>query len=102
MSEITLQMEQELDAWTEKYLPIQNHLVTEASWDGTMFETYGNEYDYVAAQPQQNVWTWVDGDTGSFILSGLHIVNRIGYFITENAWEIDLTEIMVDIYGDNQ
>lgn len=102
MSEITLQMEQELDAWTEKYLPIQNHLVTEASWDGTMFETYGNEYDYVAAQPQQNVWTWVDGDTGSFILSGLHIVNRIGYFITENAWEIDPTEIMVDIYGDNE
>jgi hypothetical protein len=102
MSEITLEMEQALDAWTEKYLPIQNHLVTETSWDGTMFETYGEEYAYVAAQPPQNIWTWVDGDTGSFILSGLHIVNRIGYFITRNAWEVDPTEIMVDIYGGNQ
>ena len=102
MSEITLEMEQALDAWTEKYLPIQNHLVTEASWNGTMFETYGEEYAYVAAQPPENVWTWVDGDTGSFILSGLHIVNRIGYFITRNAWEVDPTEIMVDIYGGDQ
>ena len=75
-----------MDAWTEKYLPIQNHLVTEASWDGNMFETYGNEYDYVAAQPQQNVWTWVDGDDGTYIVAGWHYVNRIGYFVTEKAW----------------
>ncbi len=102
MSEITLQMEQELDAWTEKYLPIQNHLVTEASWDGTMFETYGKEYAYVASQPAQNIWTWIDGDTGSWIANGLHIVNRIGYFITENPCELDNIEIQVDVYGDDQ
>ena len=102
MSEITLDMEQALDAWTEKYLPIQNHLVTDASWNGTMFETYGNEYDYVAAQPEQNVWTWVDGDTGTWIVNGLHHINRIGYFITEQPCELDNIEIQVDIYGDNQ
>jgi hypothetical protein len=102
MSEITLQMEQALDAWTEKYLPIQNHLVTEASWDGTMFETYGKEYAYVASQPAQNIWTWIDGDTGSWIANGLHIVNRIGYFITENPCELDIVEIQTDIYGDSE
>ena len=102
MSEITLQMEQELDAWTEKYLPIQNHLVTEASWDGMMFETYGKEYAYVASQPAQNIWTWIDGDTGSWIANGLHIVNRIGYFVTEQPCELDNIEIQIDIYGDNQ
>jgi hypothetical protein len=102
MSEITLNMEQTLDAWTEKYLPIQNHLVTEASWSGTMFETYGNEYDYVAAQPEQNVWTWVDGDEGTWIMSGRHYINRIGYFITENPCTQEYIEIQVDIYGDNQ
>lgn len=102
MSEITLQMEQELDAWIGKYLPIQNHLVTDANWNGTMFETYGNEYDYVAAQPEQNVWTWVDGDTGTWIVNGLHHVNRIGYFITEQPCETENMEIQIDLYGDNQ
>jgi hypothetical protein len=102
MSEITLEMEQALDAWTEKYLPIQNHLVTEAPWNGTMFETYGEEYAYVAAQPPQNVWTWMDGDTGSWIVNGLFFVNRIGYFITENPCELDIVEIQTDIYGDNE
>jgi hypothetical protein len=31
------------------------------------------------------VWTYVDGDGGTYIVDGYHLVNRIGYFITQNA-----------------
>ena len=34
-----------------------------------------------------NVWTIVDGDDGNlWALPGLHVVNRVGYVITEKPW----------------
>ncbi len=88
-----------LEAWEEKYKPIKNHIDPSSSWDGTMFETYGDEVQFVMSQPDENVWTWVDGDEGTWIISGLHAVNRIGYFVTEEKWETDLS-IQVDTYGE--
>jgi hypothetical protein len=67
MTAITRQMEQAIDEWEQKYIPKQNTF-TDAGWNGTMFETYGQELDYVMSQPEQNVWTWVDGDTGTWIM----------------------------------
>lgn len=101
MTAITSQMEQAIDEWEQKYIPKQNTF-TDAGWNGTMFETYGQELDYVMSQPEQNVWTWVDGDTGTWIINGIHHVNRIGYFITENPCEIENMEIQVDLYGEEQ
>jgi hypothetical protein len=31
----------------------------------------------------------VDGDGGTYIVDGYHLVNRIGYFITQNARQDD-------------
>jgi len=28
------------------------------------------------------VWTYVDGDSGTYVVKGMQFVNRIGYFIT--------------------
>ena len=79
-----------VDEWSDLYLPIVNHLDANASFDdgngGIMFETYGEEVEYVFAQPSAVVWTYVDGDDGTYILAGRHYVNRIGYFITEYPW----------------
>jgi len=46
------------------------------------------------------VWTWVDGDDGSWIISGFHYVNRIGYFITEKPYTGEVYAIQVDLYED--
>ena len=76
------------DKWCEKYKPIVNHLDKNASFDngegGIMFETYGDEVEFVKSQPQANIWTYGDGDNGkTYIWNGWSFVNRIGYFITE-------------------
>ena len=60
-----------------------------------MYETYGNELDYVNTQLNKHVWTWVDTEEGDAILSGKHWVNRIGYFITEKPWT-EATEVLVN------
>ena len=102
MAEITLDMELAFENWLDKFKPIKNHIDTESSFDGEMFETYGDEYQFVIDQPHQNVWTWIDGDTGIWLVNGLHIVNRIGYFVTENPCEEELVEIQIDTYNNEE
>ena len=84
------------DEFYEKFTPIENHLDDNASWDNCMFETYGEEEDFVREQNEQNIWTIVEGDDDTmFIESGFHIVNRMGYLITEEIWSED-TIVTVD------
>lgn len=80
-----------VNKWEELFRPVNNHLDENAGWqddngNGIMFETYGEQLDYVAEQNPHNVWTYTDGEDGTFIQSGLHVTNRIGYFVTENQW----------------
>jgi len=75
-----------IDQWETTYKPRQNHLDPNASWNGLMYETHGAEWEFVKSQPNNNVWTWVDSDDGSSLISGMHFVNRIGYFICEQQW----------------
>ena len=77
----------EVEQWEETYRPITN--TTREEWDGLLFETYGDDLALVlsvARKEPRRVWTWVDGDGGSYIINGYHLVNRIGYFITEVEW----------------
>lgn len=92
-------LDEALSKWEAEYKPIKNHLVPDSSWNGTMFETYGDEVDFVINQDDHNTWTWVDGDDGTYLVSGYHLVNRIGYFITEKAWD-DMEEFQVDFSGE--
>lgn len=81
------------EEWVDKFKPTYNHLVRDASFEGTMFETYGAELDYVLsitrATPLSRVWTYIDGEGGTYIVEGYRLVNRIGYFITEVPYEED-------------
>ena len=82
-------IEMDFDEWCETYKPIINHIDTNASFDngegGIMFETYGDEVEFVKQQEPNKIWMYGDGDDGgSYIWSGWGFVNRIGYFISEN------------------
>jgi hypothetical protein len=77
-------------AWEETFKPIKNHLV---KYDQLTFETYDEEYEFVKTQDPKHIWTEVDGDEGTYIVAGLHWVNRIHYYITENPWEDEYTEV---------
>ena len=75
------------NAWAEKYKPIKNHLEKYPTFDGTyMFETYGDEVEFVKSQDIHNVWTWVTGDMSDLLIPGFGYVNRFGYYICEVPW----------------
>jgi hypothetical protein len=72
------------EEWFNTYKPIENHLDTNSSFDGHMFETYGSEVAFVKSQSPDKIWMFGDGDDGGlYIWSGWGFVNRLGYFITE-------------------
>lgn len=92
------------EEWNEEFVPMVNPFDTNASFDGTMFETYDKELGFVlgvnSCSPYK-VWTYVDGDGGTYIVDGYHLVNRIGYFITQNARQDDqFYEVIVSQEGE--
>jgi hypothetical protein len=77
-------LEISFDDFFEHYKPIKNHIEPNSSFDGCMFETYGEEVEFVKSQDPAKIWMYGDGDNGDgYIWSGWGFVNRIGYFITE-------------------
>jgi hypothetical protein len=83
------------DAWHETFKPIENKISKYAGGEDLLltFETYDEEYEFVKEQDPNHIWTEVDGDEGTYIVAGLHWVNRIHYYITENPWTDEWTEV---------
>ena len=83
-NEITMRWEE----WLDTFTPLPNELCDGASYDGFMFETYGEEVKHVMSVlniDPARIWTLVDGGESDNpeITSGFHYANRIGYFITD-------------------
>jgi hypothetical protein len=69
----------------EQFKFIPNQYDEFASFDGLMYETYGDEVEAVKAFDPAKIWMYGDGDNGNtYIWSGWGFVNRIGYFLSEN------------------
>lgn len=86
----------------EKYMPQINHIVgaERAAFSGRMYETFGEELQYVrsmASNPAtcNRVWTIIDGDDSLIYSAGFHLINRLGYLITEIPFEN--TELWVEL-----
>jgi hypothetical protein len=71
--------------WEDKFKPTKNHFHSDP--DETMFETYGEEVEFVIKQDPKHIWTWIQGDMSDLVVAGYHYVNRLGYYITEVPWE---------------
>jgi hypothetical protein len=86
MSKVPTLVEMTYSDWFEKFSPVKNHLVKDSAFDGRMFETFGQEVEFIGfankVTPRQ-IWTLVDGDDGWVIVEGAHFVNRLGYFVTK-------------------
>lgn len=98
-------IEMTMEEWEATYQPITNHIDKNASFQnesgqGIMFETYGDEYEFVKSQEPQYIWTYGDGDDGgSYIWNGWSLINRLGYFITNKPFPDDVTiQIKVSSY----
>ncbi len=101
------QIEMSEDEFDEQYPLLTNHLNPHASWafgdgPGCLFETYGKELDFVRSQDPRIIWTLVDGDDGNqYVMSGYHLVNRVGYLVSTIPFPDD-TDIEVLIRFDSE
>ena len=76
------------DEWLALFAPVPNTLDPSAGYDGLLFETYGAELEHVRSVAQANperVWTLLDCDGVLYVGNGMHVINRVGYFITERG-----------------
>ena len=83
------------EQFDEQYELVTNHIDDNASFDGNMFETYDEELTFVREMAKENrVITIIEGDEdvenefgeptlNMFYVSGMHLVNRIGYLVTK-------------------
>jgi hypothetical protein len=86
------------DNFDEVFKPQQNHLDDNASFNGWMYETYGEELDYVfnLAKTTKKVWTIIEGDDDTmFYVAGFHYVNRLGFIVCEVEYAEEM-EIQLD------
>lgn len=77
-------------AWEQEFKPMPNSIRNNGD---LAYETYGEEHEYVTLQDDKHIWTEVDGDSGTYIVSGYHFVNRIQYYITNKPWDDEYTEV---------
>ena len=89
MTDVLIEMSE--DQFDAAYPLVPNHINPTAGWAvgdqgrGCLFETYGDEFDYVRRFDPRRVWTLIDGDDGDlYVASGLHFVNRIGYLLSRD------------------
>lgn len=89
------------DDFVDIYKPINNSIANkDYTFESNTFETYGEEEAFVYAQPDNLVWTEVDGDNGIYIIAGKHYVNRIHYYVCEVPFTNDNEEVVVEVYKD--
>ena len=65
------------DEWDQQYNPLNDSLL----------QDHGRDLELVMLQPKDQIWTLVEAENEKlFIRNGYHIVNRIGYYITQKPW----------------
>lgn len=84
-----------VEEWDKKYAPIRNIFDDNASWGGIMYETYGDDLNLVLKYDDRQLWTYIDGEAGTYLVTGYKLVNRIGYFICANRWEHENIQVVV-------
>jgi hypothetical protein len=96
------------DEFDGQYSPIPNHINPSAGWaygesGGCLFETHGEEFEYVRRYDPKKVWTLIDGDGGDmYLISGLHFVNRVGYLLTkEHVPDNAFVQVRLPMHSDS-
>jgi hypothetical protein len=80
--------------WADKFKPKTNHFRQHGEM---LYETYGEEVEYVQSIHPNFVWTLVTGDECDLIVAGYSYVNRLGYYITENPWSDDMDSVLISV-----
>ena len=80
--------------WEAKFKPKQNHI---SKFESKMYETYGEEYDYIKSLDPKYVWTNVQGDMSDLLVAGVAWVNRLSYYVCEIPWEDEDDSVLLSV-----
>ena len=83
------------DKFKNKYKPLKNNICPTKNYDGYLFDITSTEYRAVSLQKKTQVWTLVEYEGKMLLESGLHFVNRLGFFICKVPWKRE-TEITLN------
>lgn len=91
------------DQFDSMFTIVPNHIRNDTGWevDGKccLYETYGKDVEYIASISDTNtVWTYVVGDEGTYLLSGMYLVNRMGYLVSKERYTEDY-EVKINTTG---
>ena len=81
--------------WADKFKPKSNHFNNYEN--DYLYETYGEEVEYIQSMHPNFVWTFVSGEGCDLIVAGYAYVNRLGYYITENPWSDDMDSVLLSV-----
>ena len=82
------------NAFVDKYKPINNKFLKH---DDKMYETFGQEVEYIQNHDPKYVWTLVSGDMCDLVVAGYAYVNRLGYYVTEVPWENEEDYVLISV-----
>lgn len=75
-----------LEEFVKRFKPVKNPFDAHADFDGYAFGLKGQDYEYVEAMLKTDpsrVWTIIDGEVSTWLVSGYHYVNREYYVIAQ-------------------
>lgn len=67
------------EEWVKQYQP-----------SDIQYETYGDDWEHIKSLDEHHVWTLIDGDGKSVLISGRAFINRLSYYVTEIPWTGDV------------
>jgi hypothetical protein len=82
--------------WEKKFKPIKNPFGN-PNFEEIIFETYGEEWEFVKKQDPKHVWTNIQGDMSDLIVAGFAYVNRLHYYVTEVPWENEDDYVLLSV-----
>lgn len=63
-----------------------------------VYETYGEELEYIKSLDPRYVWTNVQGDFCDLLVNGIAFVNRLSYTVCEVPWKEDTDyEVIISV-----
>ncbi|MBK3780367.1 hypothetical protein G3A43_08855 [Paraburkholderia aspalathi] len=75
------------EIWKDAFRPTRNPRKIPSLEDSNRFDIFPDDLKRVLAAQKtctEKVWTLIEGENGKLYISqGYHLVNRLGYFITE-------------------
>jgi hypothetical protein len=87
------------EEFESKYILIDNHINPYRGFVGKMFETFGEEFEFITEMAKEKrVITIIETESDEesddseiapnlAYISGLHVINRIGYFVVDSPLE---------------